>query len=436
MMEIIIIAAFSTLSFLIISKLGKHIKLEKQILFLILGIIIGIILNKTGYESLDNIFPNISHYNMTALMFMFFCAGFTINVKLLKKSGSLTAKLFSIPTYFEAILMSIIIFELVKMIPSVGYTLGFLEALIIAAIFSTSSPANIIPICSSMIKEGYTDKNNIPGTIILSSIVDGFVIFPIIFAPIFILAAQNAGTNITFYKIILIVLGSIIAIAVSLLLGIIIGRFIIATSSFIFKKFSSDKQPKYKDYFIILLAFALSIGITSLLQNIPSLKTAISVFGILIMCGIGASINHYDQTGVKDIIKKDGNNLFALFGMPIIFIYVGTGININSLLNIKQLIFFTAITFTAVYIKGLAAKFVLRNPKYSKGERKFAARCYIPKGMSLINFTVLFGAVFNSKSSFISFMSMLGAIAVIVSMSVGLPMISKSKGTLIKHSDS
>ena len=432
MMEIILIAAFSIICFYVINKISKYIKLEKQILFLILGIIIGLILKKTGYENLNNVFPKISQYNMTALMFMFFCAGFTINVGLLKKSGSLTAKMFSIPTYFETIIMSIFIFSIVKFIPSVGYKLGFLEALIIAAIFSTSSPANIIPICSSMIKEGYTDKNNIPSTIILSSIVDGFVIFPVVFASIFILSMQISGADISSSKILIIIAGSILAIALALILGVIIGRLIVTIASFPFKKLSVDKQAKYKNYLVILLAFALSIGITALLKHIDSLKTAISIFGILIMCGIGASINYFDKTGVNDIIRNDGNKLFALFGMPIIFTYVGSGIDLNSLFNIKQLLFFTVITFVAVYFKGLAAKFVLRDKKYSKGERKFASLCYIPKGMSLINFTVLFGVILSKESSFITFTTMLGTISVILTMSIGLPLISKSKGKHLK----
>lgn len=133
--------------------------------------------------------------------------------------------------------------------------------------------------------------------------------------------------------------------------------------------------------------------------------------------------NYFDDTGVSDIIKADGNKLFALFGVPIIFIYVGSGININSLLDIKQLIFFMMITLIAV-------KFVLRDKKYAPGERKFAALCYIPKGMALINFIVIFGAILNKESSFVSFMTMLSTISVIVSMSIGLPMMANAKGKL------
>ena len=432
MLEISMIAAFSVTCFFIINKLSKVIKLEKQILFLLLGIVLGLILRASGYESLNTIFPVISQYNMTALMFMFFVAGFTINIKLLKKSGSLTAKMFLIPTYFETILMSVCMFAAVKMIPSVGYKLGFVEALIIAAIFSTSSPANIIPVCSTMIKDGYTDKNNIPGTIILSSIIDGFAIFPIVFASLFILLMQSTGIEITAIKLIQIILGSIVCIVLSIAAGIVIGRIIVLITSVIFKNADIDRQKKYKDYLIITLAFALAVGITSLLKNIDALKSADSVFGILIMCGIGASINHFDNTGVSDIIRKNGNNLFALFGMPVIFTYVGSEIDLPSLLNIKQLLFFTALIAIAIFIKGLAAKFVLRDKKYSNGERKFAARCFIPKGMSLINFTVLFGAILTQESSFILFMTMLGTIGVIVSMSIGLPLITKSKGTLLK----
>ena len=243
---------------------------------------------------------------------------------------------------------------------------------------------------------------------------------------------QNSGADISLKKILIIIFGSIFAIAIALILGIIIGRLIVTIASFPFKKLSVDKQAKYKNYLVILLAFALSIGITALLKNIDSLKTAISIFGILIMCGIGASINYFDNTGVNDIIRNDGNKLFALFGMPVIFAYVGSGIDLHSLFNIKQLLFFATITFVAVYLKGLAAKFVLRDKKYTKGERKFASLCYIPKGMSLINFTVLFGVILSKDSPFIIFTTMLGTISVILTMSIGLPLISRSKGKHLK----
>ena len=435
MLHIILIAGISAVCFYAVRCLSRVIHLEKQILFLILGIIAGIVLRQTGHGSLETLLPEVSPYDMTALLFMFFVAGFTINIPQLRRSGKITAQMAVIPVYFETALMAACMYCAAGLFPSVGYKLQFVEALIVAAIFSTSSPANIIPICSSLIKDGYTDRNNIPGTIILASIVDSFMIFPVVFVGLFVILMQQAGAAFTIATMLGIIVGSIAAIAIALVIGIALGWFIVLIASFAFRKLSRDKQAKYRDYLVILLAFALACGVTWLLQQVDILEKSISIFAILIMCGIGASINHFDKTGVSGIIRRDGNNLFTLFGMPMIFLTVGSNIDLRDLLDFRQLIFFVVLAFLAVYVKSLAAKFILRDARYSDGERHFAAMCYIPKGMSLINFTVLFSALLDGGSSFVKFMTMLGAISVIVTMSVGLPLISHSRGRRLQKKD-
>lgn len=431
MIEMILIACVAIAAFFLVGKISGKVHLEKQIVYLVFGLVIGILLKQTQIGSVTQIFPNIDRYNMCALLFMFFTTGFTINLKQLKRFGSLTIKMFVLPAYLETIVMSCVLYVICRILPSLGFQLVFIETLIIAAIFSAASPANTITKCVDMIQNGYTGKNNIPGLMITASILDGFVTIPLVFSAAFILFSNEKGGESRLLMILAIVAVSLIGIIMSLILGMLVGRIILFFTRWVFKRLNNEKQSKYMNYFIILFVFATAVFAIYLLNHITIIKKIVTLFSILIMCGIGLSINKYDQTGVNQIIKRDGNKLFAIFGMPMIFMYVGASIELSVLANPKFLIFFSVVACCAAVVKGLAAKLVLKGEPYTKGERNFAAACFIPKGTALINFSVIFGALLNPESDMLLMMTTLGTVSVILTISIGMPLISKAKGKWI-----
>ena len=349
-----------------------------------------------------------------ALLFVFFVSGFSINIAQLAKSGSITVKLFSIPSYAETLIMSFLIFWLTP--------LGYMESLIVAAIFASASPANMISICSNMIQEKNVGSNNLPSTMIMACIVDSFITIPIIFAGIFILMSENAG----WLKILEIVILILVGIILALLTGIVLGRIELVFVHRLFAKMHKPSNPQKMKFVLILIAFFIALLISFLLQSVQVIHKAVMLFGILIMFGIGISMNRYDTTGVNTVIARHGSLLFAMFGMPSIFMYVGSIIDLKVLLNIKLLVLLIAITCMAVMIKRITTKFVLKDPKYSMAERNFAANCFIPKGVALINFSVIFGAILGNDNDFVSFMRMLATIGIIITMTWGIPKIKNS----------
>ena len=430
-MSMLILALLSFATFLLVEKLRKITKLENQILYLLLGILVGFILQKTKYATITNLFPDIKFYTTIALLFMFFIAGFSINVSQLKKSGPVTAKLFSIPAYTETLLISMLIFGLLQSLPWAGFDLVFAEALIAAAIFSGSSPANTVSICIDMISSGYTGKNNIPATMITASVIDSFITVPVIFLGLFLVLADETGKKVSFKGVLIILIITLVGILLSFGLGILLGKVELLLSGCLFKKISKENQSKFVDYFLILAAFFIALGFGFLLHSIDILQKVIALFSILIMCAIGASINFFDRSNAHEIIGREGNKLFGAFGMPAIFIYVGAIINIKALFDPILLIVLVILTFAAVLTKSKVAAFILRRDTYTKGERTFAALCYTPKGVGLINFSVIFGAILGTESALIAFMTMLATVSILITMPIGIAGLHKAKGTLI-----
>ena len=103
------ILAMAFVAFLLTQKLAKITKLEVQIIYIILGIVIGVIIRGFGYGSLEKIVPEISTYNSVALLLMFFTAGFSIDLDKLKKSGAVTGRLMTMPAYGELVIVTILI---------------------------------------------------------------------------------------------------------------------------------------------------------------------------------------------------------------------------------------------------------------------------------------------------------------------------------------
>ena len=417
--------------FCLAKKLAQVTKMEPIVIYILVGILLGLLLNISGLGNITKLFPHISMYNSIALLFMFFVSGFNINIARLKKSGKITAKLLCIPAYVETFFISIAIYFILKLIPIAGISLSYVESLIIAAIFSVSSPANTLPVCADLIRTGYTDKNNMPSTMIVVSIIDGFITVPIVFVSIFIILTQNRGMPITTSNIFNIIGLILLGIVVSILVGVIFGRLELLIAKSIFKKLSGHNQSMAANYFVIVIAFVLALIFALILHSVDVLSKVITIFGILIMCGIGLSINNYDKTGTNVIIRRYGNKIFSCLGTPIIFMYVGAIIDIYTLLNPFLLIVLFAITILAFTIKGKTAKVILRGNEFTDGERKFVSDCFIPKGVTLINFSIIFGTLLVDNPELLEFMRMLAAVSIIFTMGLGMASLHKVKDNLL-----
>ena len=224
-------------------------------------------------------------------------------------------------------------------------------------------------------------------------------------------------------KLVLIILAGLIC---ALVIGAIIGKI----ESVIFRRWFVSIKEKHRgkltEYLLTIIVFSVGLIIVLGLAHVKKLKILMTLFGILVVLGIGFGIGKWDKTGTSVIIKNTGNRLFYVVGMPVIFIYVGANIDLSVLLDLKLLGLLVIITGVAVLVKGKIAKIILKDNKYTNSERKFAARCFIPKGVGLSNFSVIFGAVLGSGEDVVQFMTMLAAVSIVITMSVGIGLLSKT----------
>ena len=420
----ILIAISALAIFCLVKYLYRITKLEPAIIYLLMGILLGVILKKYGFENIAEAVPGIEKYNSVALLFMFFTAGFSINVAQLKRSGKTTAKLLSVPAYAEAVLSGGLIYMLLKLVP--GMELSVAEALMVSSIFAVSSAANVVPVCVNMLQRGNKGEHNIAGTMIIVSIIDGFITVPLVFVSLMILIAENTGRTYGVLQILVLAILTMASILLALLMGLVLGRVELFAGRSVFKKLSRNDQGHMADMFLIFIAFAIAYIFGMILYSFDGMKEMISTFGILIMCGMGIAINNYDRTGAGEIIGRKGSIIFQMLGMPVIFIYVGAIIDMDTLTDPVTILLLLGITAAAVIIKGTASTVILKKQNYSAGEISFARKCFIPKGVSLINFSVLFTTILTDNENLVSFMAMLATAGIISTMTIGLPMLKKA----------
>lgn len=430
-MDILILMVISVAVFFLVQKLSKATRVAAPIWYLALGIVAGVLLNVCGLGNVNTLFPNIGTYNSVAMLLMFFSAGFSVNINQIKKSGKLTAKLFSIPAYVETVLMSVIMFLLLKFGGSyIGMELSYVECLAIAAILAVASPANIVPLCVNMMQTGYTDKNNIPGTMLAVSVVDGFITTPVVMVAVFISIAANTGAALSPLMVVGLAVGILIGIIVVCIAGIGLGRIVSLAVNPVLNKIAANPTDKQLPFIGILVAYILSAAIVLGLGKIPTLGMVMGMMGILVICVMGATIKHCDKTGASMAVSQKGNMLFGILGMPIVFMYVGARMDINVLFNPVMLLIGVACAVLAFVIKGIVTKALLKGDQFTDGERKFAAACFIPKGVTLINFSVIFVSVLG-EGNMTQFMTMLAAIVILVTMTYGMTVLNRAKGRWI-----
>lgn len=434
-MGIVVILVLSFASFLLVGKLAKITKLEIQIIYIAIGLLVGWLIGKTGYETLDGFLPKISQYNTVALLLMFFSAGFSINVEKLKKSGKLVTKMFTIPAYGETLIVTIVILLLSGVLGGNNLALGVAEAIMVAGIFASSSPANVVPVCIDMIENGYTGVNKIPSTMTLATLIDGFITVPVVFVAAFIFITEKNGGSITAMDVVQVVIYILVGLVIALVAGALIGKIETVVFKKLFVKLQTENKGKRFEYLLTLTIFFVGLLIVLSLSKIKGLKVLMQLFGILVILGIGFGVNKFDKTGASKVVGTIGNRIFYVLGMPSIFIYVGANINLAVLFKFKLLVMFLIITIVAVFVKGFLAKKVLSDSKYTSGEKKFAAICFMPKGVGLSNFSVIFAVILGTDEPVIQFMTMLAAVSIILTMSIGIHKLNKAKGTLIPQGE-
>lgn len=429
-MDILLLVILAIVTFFIVKKINEKTGLAYAIAYIVFGIIIGVILRKNGMNSLGDLLPHTDNYSNLLLLLMFFSAGFSINTDAVLKSGPLIPKLSFIPSIVETFVVGTLMYFLVKYFgAAIDLQLNIFETIAIAGILALSSAANVVPYCIELIQGKYKSKNNIQNTMVVVSVTDGFSTLPIIMLALYLAIANFNGTQFTAGSIIMIIVGVLVALLASIVVGFIIGRLIVAIAKPIMQNLVEDKDNTTKQWLVPIGIFALSYLIIVVCSKIPVIGAGVSSLSVLIVCAIGAGINHYDKTGASKIISATGNKVFAIIGTPIIFLSVGSKLDLKTLLNPNMLIIGVVTCCVAVLVKGAVGALMLDKKTYTDDERKFVFACFIPKGLTLVNFSVIFAglAVKYDATSVINFMIMLAGITIIITIPTGVTVLAKAK---------
>lgn len=429
-MDILLILPLAVLTFFIANKLNQKIGLAYAITYIVTGVIIGLVIRNMGYGSINELLPNISLYSNSFLLLMFFAAGFSINIDSIVKSGSTIPKLSFIPSFVETFVIGILMYFLVKYFGgAIDIHLNILETVLIAAILALSSPANVVPCCLELIQGNYKSKNNVQNTMLAVTVTDGFSTLPIILLSLFLAIQKAKGTAFTGSTVLMITVGVLVGIVACGVLGFFLGKLInIITKSFM-EALINDKENKKRVIATTIGVFLLSYLLLAILGKVPVVGAAVKSLNVLIICLVGAGISYYDKTGASQIISGMGNMIFAVLGTPIIFLSVGTSLQLDKLFNPNMLIIGIVVTVIAVLIKGTVGKLLLNKDTYTDEERSFVFACFIPKGLALVNFSVIFAGINTGYDStnVVNFMVMLAGITIIMTIPAGVTILGKAK---------
>lgn len=419
-MDILALLIISPVLFLIGQFVAKKAKIAPPIFYLILGVLFGGSIGVVHIFGNQDLLPNMANYNTIALWLMFFGAGFNIDINKLKSSGKDTINMSVIPVYIEAIVMTGVVFLGLKVLP-LGFDLKLPHVAIIMLLFACASPANVIPACVALNMKGLAGKNRITDTVLTASIFDNFTHFPLLVVAIVLTVAPVMGMKLSPLMLVGIVIGVVLALGVICILASLLGGIVAKILSPLSDKVAKNPQNKKVAIFALILNF------------VGPLKS----LAVLIIVAVSVGINSKEKNKLGGIIGFNSSVVFAMFGSPIIFTYVGSLINIQALLNPVMLAFGVAVTFIGIAVKGFVTKVVLKDEKYTYGERKFAMAAFVSKGIILVNFSlILMGPLTSMGLGYVvDFMILLAAISIVASVPLGITLLDKAEGKWLTKED-
>lgn len=420
-MDILALVLIAPILFTVGQFVAKKAKIAPPIFYLILGVLFGGSVGIVHIFGNQDLLPNMANYNTMALWLMFFGAGFNIDLNKLKTSGKDTISLSSLPVFVEGLIMTMIVAIGVKILP-LGFELNFWQVMIVMVLFAMASPANVIPACVGYNMKGYAGKNRITDSMITASIFDNFIPFPLLVVALVLAVAPAIGMKLSPIMLVGIVVGVVLALVVVCLIAGVLGGLVAKLLSPMSDKVAQNPENKN-----LKMAYAMIyFGIFALILNFSGPLKSLAV---LIIVAISVGINQKEKNKLGAVIGLNSSMIFGMFGSPIIFTYVGSLINVQSLLNPIMLVFGVVVTFSAIAIKGFVTKkFVLKDAKYTEGERNFAAAGFVPKGIILVNFSLILMGPLNSVGLgfVIDFMILMAAISIVASVPLGITLLDKA----------
>lgn len=313
---------------LVIKKYTKKYNIPLLVYLIILGIILS--------PSVTNLIPNLNYHSNfireLALYVILFRAGMGIDSQFLKRIKFLPYKLGTIPALLEVIMVTFVclVFGLTPLI-----------SLLLAIIIAATSPAVIVPKMLKLSKDSKIKNKDVPKIVMLGSSIDDIFI-----ALLFTIVSSIVLVNNT-------TVGNEL--------------FVIIISIYFAKYFGCFGSKLTRNY---PLAKWLIIGVPLIVKTIVDIELII-VYPILGYFIRKNNIIAYDY--FNNILSV----LWDKFLYILLFVLIGSQIDINIILNVELLVMSVLILILGILVRMLTVKFITRG--YSSAEQKFMQVSYIPK---------------------------------------------------------
>lgn len=413
--DVFLLALIAASLFFMCFQIEKKTNIPGPILYLLIGIPLGVnfldVLNK-------DVFPSIGFYQTYLLWLMFFGAGFGLNFKTLKESGSKVVKLSTIPVFGEVLIMSLIgYFILNGLLP---FNLKFTDTLLIVTLFAMASPANIIPLTSKHLQEGRTGNDDSGKTIIMTSILDNFIPMPFLVVIAAIVAGPSFGWGTEVSVITLkALLSTVFYVVLSFSLGYLLG-FILKPLALGVKE--KDCNPSYVGY--TLLGFIFVFILFLVLATLPLTKDNILFFIVAVATFVGAGLINNDPAGIHQRVGMTALVIFNVIGLPIVFMSISASIDFSILANFSYVSGVLVFVLMSVLVKSVFAFIACRGTGFDSNDMKYIYSAFIPKGKTLTNFALIMAAILGATSDVVAAMSLLAVLGMLFTMPLGIALMS------------
>ena len=329
---------------LIFNKLFKSIKLPGLLGMLILGIIVGPnMLNLISKEILT-ISPDL---RKIALIVILLRAGLGINRSTLKKVGKTALKMSFLPCVIEGFTIAFVGRYILN--------ISFIEAGMLGFIIAAVSPAVVVPQMLELINKGKGKENGVPTIILAASSIDD--VFAITIFSTFL--GLYGGSNIS-------ILGKLLSIPISILLGGGIGILTALLLIGIFKKFHLRDTEK------TLIILASGMFLTSLEDIFKNIVPIASLLGVMVV-GF-ALLDKYPK--VANRISEKFNKVWV-FAEILLFVLVGAQVDVKVIVHSGLL--GLLVLFIGLVARSIGVYISLMGSNLNLKEKIFCIISFMPK---------------------------------------------------------
>lgn len=403
-MVYIILFLISVLSISTLSIVAKKTKVPVLLWLILVGILFGSYGFYDLFGKLDAINTNVPELSIVAgwaVNLLFLMSGLGINIPAIKNSGKNTVFLSTVPVYLEGLVMGIIAFVILSIMPIAEFKFSLPFYMMVMCIFAMSAPAIVIPICFKA--KAQNPKGQVYDEMIVASVLDNFAPFPVLIVYFTVALALANGVAISVGNLTTSVIVSIVALGIAYVMGHVLGLLM----SFI------AKIKSINNVVVVVLHIILTLVLISISGPIGA------SYGIVIGFGSGIGFNmalkdNPNKPAFLDLVQK----IYGLLFMPTIFLYVGTQIKLDLLLNPIIIITLSILTACAIVIKGFVAKKYLKAKGYPETEVNLSGSLFAAKGVILINISLILApALINAKmDNVLQFMYILAAVSTLISV--------------------